>query len=154
MLENTGGLVYGTLIIGALLDAESTASETYAETVGAVLTALLLVWLAHSYADYVGERVQHGLKLRPGELTHGLLRGLSVVVGGAIPIATLMLCWIAGASLATAVNVGIYTSAGMLLVIEFSAGWRADVKGVTLLVQSVVGATLGALIIALKLILH
>ena len=54
----------------------------------------------------------------------------------------------------TAVSVGIYTEAATLVVIELAAGLRAHLSGVALLFQTLMGGLMGALIIALKLILH
>lgn len=154
MFENPAGLVYGALIAGALLDAETVASASYGETVAGVLAALALVWLAHSYADYVGARLEQRRKLQVKELTHALYEGLSVLIGAAVPVLTLLICWAARAKLGTAVTISIYDSAAVLLVIELVAGVRAHLTGVALLLQTLVGVVLGALIIALKLILH
>jgi hypothetical protein len=92
--------------------------------------------------------------LRLGSLGEALLKGLAVLVGGAVPLLCLVLCWAAGASLDTGVNLGIYSSVGVLLAIELAAAWRADLSGLPLLVQTLFGALLGALVIALKLLLH
>jgi hypothetical protein len=154
MLENPAGLIYGTLIVGALLDAESTARENYPDTVGAVAIGLVLFWLAHSYADFAGKRLERREALRPAGLGHALITGLPTLAGAAVPWLVLVLCWVSGATLDTAVSIGVWSSAGTLLVIELAAGVRAELSGVALLVQSLVGAALGALIIALKLVLH
>ncbi|HEV3129499.1 MAG TPA: hypothetical protein VGY32_10985 [Solirubrobacteraceae bacterium] len=154
MLENPAGLVYGTLIVGALLDAESTVSENYPDTVGAVAITLVLFWLAHSYAEFAGNRLKHREALRLAGLGHALVHGLPTLAGGGVPWLVLVLCWVSGATLDTAVGIGIWSSAGMILVIELAAGVRAELSGVALLVQSLVGAALGALILALKVVLH
>jgi hypothetical protein len=154
MLDNPAGLVYGTLIVGALLDAESVANESYGETVAAVLAAMALAWLSHSYADYVGQRLQQRAKFRMRELVSALYRGLGVLVGAVVPLLTILVCWAVRASLSTGVTISIYDSAAVLLVIEFAAGIRAHLSGTRLLVQSLFGALLGGLIIVLKLILH
>jgi hypothetical protein len=154
VLENPAGLVYGVLITGALLDAESVANENYGDTIAGVVTAMLLVWLAHAYADYVGHRMAQRETLRPSELFQALRRGTTVLLGAAVPLAVLVGCWIKGAPLNTAVSVGIYTEAATLVVIELAAGLRAHLSGVALLFQTLMGGLLGALIIALKLILH
>ena len=52
MPSNVGGLVYGTITVAALLAAERAQRETYPETVGAVLIAIALLWVAHAYAEY------------------------------------------------------------------------------------------------------
>jgi hypothetical protein len=154
MLENPAGLIYGTLIVGALLDAESAARQNYLDTVGAVLLALLLYWLAHSYAHFAGERIEHRETLRLSGLGNALFHGLPILVGAGVPLIAMIICWIIRAPLGTAVNVGIYVSAGMVLVIELVAALRAELSGIWIVTQTVFGALLGALIIALKLVLH
>ena len=44
--------------------------------------------------------------------------------------------------------------AGMIVVFELFAGVRAKLTGIELIVQTLVSAALGCLVIALKLILH
>lgn len=154
MLESPSALVYGVVIVGAILDAESVKSEKYADTVGAVLVAMILFWLAHSYAEFAGARLRRRESLRLADLASALAQGLAILAGAAIPLAALMLCWAAGAGLGTAVDIGIYSSAGLILIIEMTAAVRADLTGIALVVQSLVGALLGGLMIALKLILH
>jgi hypothetical protein len=52
MLANPGAVVYGTVTVGAVLATESAQRETYASTLEGVLVALVLYWLAHSYAEF------------------------------------------------------------------------------------------------------
>ena len=46
--------------MAALLAAESARQETYPRTVGAVAITLILYWLAHSYSEFTGERLERG----------------------------------------------------------------------------------------------
>ena len=155
MLQNpAAGLIYGTIVVAALLDAESAARETYPATVGGVVIAVLLYWLAHAYADFTGHRLKRREAIEFREFGGSLITELTIVLGAAIPLAVLFLSWAAGASLDTAVNVGIYTSAAMVVVIELVAGLRARLAGAHLLLQVSFGAALGGLIIALKVVFH
>ena len=43
MLSDLSAAIYGLMTVGALLAAESAASESYAETVGAVVITMLVV---------------------------------------------------------------------------------------------------------------
>ena len=118
MPVNPAALVYGTLAVGALLAAESAESETYIKTIVGVAVALALYWLSYSYADYTGRRYE--------EREHGTFAGMaeavrsesSVLLGAAVPFLALIVCWIFGASLNTAVTVGIWTSAAMVVAPE------------------------------------
>lgn len=148
------GLIYGTVVVAALLDAESVRAETYPATVGAVAVALGLVWLSHSYAEFAGQRLRRRAPLSLSGLGDALRGGSGVLIGAAAPLVALLICWAAKASLGTAVSAGIYTSVGMLVTVEVMAAIRARLTGIALLMQAAVGTMLGALLIALKLILH
>jgi hypothetical protein len=154
MPGNTWGLVYGTIAIGALLAAEAANTETYLETIAGVVLALIMYWMAHAYSEFTAERLDRGEPLKIGAFARVMVREVSVLVGAAIPLLALVAFGIGGASLSTAVNAAIWTSAAMILVIELVAGVRADLSGMDLVKQSVLGALLGFLMIALKLVLH
>jgi hypothetical protein len=154
MTLNPEGTVYGTLAIGAMLAAESAPNETYPKTVTAVVITLLVYWLAHAYSDYAGERWRGGEKLELGGLGRMLVRELSILIGAAVPLVVVLISWATGAALSSAVTAAIWTSAAMVVVIEVAAGLRAEQSGYDLLKQVALGAVLGVLVIALKLVLH
>jgi hypothetical protein len=77
-----------------------------------------------------------------------------ILVGAAIPVIPLVMWWISGGSLANADTAAIWTAAGMVVVYEVIAGLRAELKAKEMVVQLGLGATLGVLIISLKLVLH
>ena len=83
-----------------------------------------------------------------------MVREVSVLVGAAIPLLALVVWGVTGAPLTSAVNAAIWTSAAMILVIEVISGVRADLSGRDLVKQSTLGALMGVLIIALKIVLH
>ena len=148
------GVVYGTITVGALLAAESAQRETYGETVSAVAIALLIYWLAHSYAQLTAERLQTSRPLTLSTLVVTMAREVSILVGAAVPLLTLLICWATGTSLTSAVSAGIWTSAGMIVVIEVVTGVRARLSRRDLIAQIVLGAALGLLVIVLKVLLH
>ncbi len=154
VLENPGDAIYGAIAVGALLAAETPRRETYAKTVAAVVITLMLYWLAHSYADLAGERLRSGARLTGHSLLATMLRELPILIGAAIPLATLLICWIAGTGLSAAVLAAVWTSAGIVLAIELAAGLRGHLRGPQLLSQAFLGALLGSLIILLRGLLH
>jgi hypothetical protein len=154
ILENPGDAVYGAIAVGALLAAETPRQETYAKTIAAVIITLVLYWLAHSYADLAGERLRSGGRLTAQALLATMLRELPILIGAAIPLVTLLLCWIVGTGLSAAVLAAVWTSAGIILGIELAAGLRGRLRGRQLLSQALVGALLGSLIILLRGVLH
>ncbi|MGZ4185561.1 MAG: hypothetical protein ACXVUE_19275 [Solirubrobacteraceae bacterium] len=154
MPVNVARVVYGTVAVGALLAAESPEQETYAETMASVLIALLIYWMAHSYAELTARRIEEGERLTTTALVGSMLHEVWILVGAAIPVIPLLIWWIAGGSLADADTAAIWTAAGMVVVYEVIAGLRAELTAKEMIVQLALGATLGVLIISLKLVLH
>ncbi|HTU85781.1 MAG TPA: hypothetical protein VMF57_09425 [Solirubrobacteraceae bacterium] len=154
MRSSLASAIYGTIIVGSLLAVESAQHGTYLRTVGAVLIALLLYWLAHSYAASASGRLRDGDPLTLEGLVHTMAGELPILAGAALPLLALLLAWATGAQLAAAVTAAIWTSAGTILVIEVVAGMRAEQSGRKFAVQATIGALLGLLIIALRLIVR
>jgi hypothetical protein len=154
MLASPAALIYGTIMIGTLLAAESTKRETYARTVGAVVLAICLYWLVHGYARFAAHRLRERLPLELAGLARALAQELSIVLGAAPPLLAVAVCWIVGASLATAVAAAIWADVATIVAIELLAGMRADLRGRDLMFQTLLGALLGLLIIVLRLVLH
>jgi membrane protein YqaA with SNARE-associated domain len=154
MLPNPGAVVYGTITIGALLAAESAKRETYAATVGAVAIALLVYWLAHTYSEFTGRALERRQPLTANSLARTLVHELTIVVGAAVPFFALLICWVAGVRLTSAVVAAVWTSAATIVIVEVVAGVRAKLSTRALLAQTAVGTLFGLCMIALELILH
>ncbi|MGO9821935.1 MAG: hypothetical protein ACLPTJ_14980 [Solirubrobacteraceae bacterium] len=151
---NLAPAIYGTVAVGSVLAVESAQRETYLETVGAVLIALVLYWLAHSYAEFASRRLQWSQPITLAGLRQTMASELSILAGAALPIVVLLVSWAAGARLARGVTAAIWTSAVMIVTVEIVAGVRAKQSGRHLARQVGVGALLGVLIIALRVTLH
>jgi hypothetical protein len=154
MLPNAGAAVYGTITVGAILAAESAGSETYGDTVGAVSVAILLVWLAGAYAEFTEDR----LELRKGFTLGGFGRALAhevgIIAAAAIPLVEVVIFWVTGGTLTSAVTAAVWTTAAMVVTIEVVVGLRAELRGRKLAAHTALGALFGVLIIALKFVLH
>jgi hypothetical protein len=154
MFANPGAAVYGAIAVSALLAAESPRRETYAKTVAAVVITLVLYWLAHSYAEFAGRRLKTAGRLTLEDLASTMLHELSLLAGAAVPLVPLLTWWAAGGRLTGAVTAAVWTSASMIVIIELIAGLRARLSGRELGEQVALGALLGLLVIALKVVLH
>ncbi|HTU85951.1 MAG TPA: ester cyclase [Solirubrobacteraceae bacterium] len=151
---NLGSGTYGLITVSALIAAESATRETYAETVVGVVLALILFWLAHAYSELVGWRLRRPERLTWVGLGRALRQELPILVGATPPLLALLIAWVAGAKLGTAITIALWTAAAALFATEFAAGIQADLCGRDLAIQALVGAALGVLILALKLALH
>jgi hypothetical protein len=152
--QNPARAVYGTIVCGALLAAESAHQETYLETVVSVVLALIVYWMAHTYSDVTGERLSRGTLLSLRELRLSAFNELPILTGGALPLIVLIILWIAGASLTTALTWAVYSCAIVIVLVEIGAGIATHLRGWHLAGQIAFGALLGLLVIVLKIILH
>ena len=152
--DNPSGVIYGTIAVGAVLAAESTRRETFADTIEATVIILGLYWLAHTYATVVGDR----LKMRETLSVHRLWRAFvhegSIVKGAAIPIAVLIVLWMAGVSLQAGVNAALWTSAAALAAFETIATLRSSITGPQRIAQIVMGALMGGGVLLVRVVLH
>ena len=154
MIRTTGAVLYGTIMIGALLAAESARQENYADTVGAVAIAMMLYWLVHAYTRDTDRRVELRQPLTFGALVQTLAQELMIVAGAVPSLVALLICWAAGASLSTAVNAGVYTSAGIIVLVEVWAAIRAELSGRELVAQISFGAFFGLLVVIMNVVLR
>jgi hypothetical protein len=152
--ENPARLVYGVLAIGAVLAAESGSHESYLDTAGSAIIAICLYWLAHAYADVLGHRLQTHERLSIVALGRALRDEATILMGSALPLLALLLCWAFGVALTTGVEAALWSSVGSLIAFELLAGIRARSTPRELVLEVGVGATMGLAIVALKVILH
>jgi hypothetical protein len=151
---NTAGILYGTIMVGALLAAESAKQQNYADTVGAVAIAIALYWLVHSYTQYTERRVERREPFTLGGLGQTMTHELSIIAGAVLPLVALLLCWAVGATLNTAVNVDVYLCAAIIVLIEVGTSIRAELSGRELVAQISFGVFFGLLVIALNILLR
>lgn len=148
------GVVYGLITVGALLAAEGGLKDSYAETVGSTAIAMILYWFAHAYADVLGLRLSEQRRVSWAELWHTFVQDWSIVRGAGLPLLTLFVAWIAGASQTTAVTAGVWVVVGSLIAFELAAGVRSKAKPVELAFDVSAGTTLGLGILILRVLLH
>ncbi len=152
--SNPASVIYGVLAIGALLAAESGRHESYADTLGSVLIALCLYWLAHAYADVLGHRLRTQERLNAKALWRALIGEAAILAGAVLPLLALVLTWALGVALASGVEVALWSAVASLIGFELLAGIRARARPGELLLDAGVGMTMGLAILALKIVLH
>lgn len=152
--ENPSGAVYGVIVIGALLAAESGRHESYLDTIGSAALATALYWLAHSYAGLLGRRLSAGERLTAATLARALAHDWALVRGAAIPLLALLVAWVAGAAQEAAVTAALWSAVVSLVTFELIAGLRARARAAELAFELGVGLAMGVAILALRIILH
>lgn len=153
--ENPARVVYGLIVVGALLAAESGLHENYLDTIASAVIAVTVYWLAHAYADVLGRRlVVHHERLSLGALLEALGEESAIVRGAALPLLVLVFAWIIGAAQQAAVTAALWSTVAGLIAFELIAGIRSRATPGELAVDVAVGTAMGVAIIALKVILH
>jgi hypothetical protein len=152
--SNPGALVYGTILVATLLAAESPRRETYANTLAAVVIALLVYWLSIAYSEVTGERIRHEEPFSVEAFRRAAAHERPVMYGALGPLLVLLVCWVAGAGLNTAVNLAIWAAAAIIVATEIAIGVRADLTGRQLIIQTGMGVVLGLSAEALRVLLH
>jgi hypothetical protein len=152
--SNPGGLVYGTILSATLISAETAKAERYAGALGGIVLAEIVYWLALSYSEFAGERAKTGDPFEFKGFLSSAHHELAVVLTGIPPFLVIVACWIVGATLATALTIGVYTAAGMIVLSELVIGISTEQTGRELIVDTLVGVLFGILVIAVKVLLH
>jgi hypothetical protein len=147
-------VVYGVILVGALIAAESGSHDGYFDRASSTLLALAIYWLAHSYSTVLGRRLEHQRRLTLAGLGKAMEHDWGIVRGGAIPLIALLCCWALGASQETAVNVAIWAAVGSLIAFELVAGIRARSTPRELALEVGIGVAMGLAILALKTLAH
>jgi len=152
--ENASGLVYGIIVIGALLAAESGRHETYLDTVLSTLIAAALYWLAHAYSHMLGARLERQERLSATGLAQAIAHDWAIMCGAALPLLALLIAWVASVALHSAVTAALWTAIASLVAFELFAGIRAQDTPRELALDVAVGAAMGVGILLLKIVLH
>lgn len=152
--QNPAGMVYGVLTMGTLLAAEGSRSETYLQAIGSSAIALLLYWFAHAYASLLGDRLSRGGRLGLRPLTRAFVHDWPILRGACVPLVGLLICWVAGLGLGSALTVAVWSCVACLIALEIVAGIRAQAKLSQLALDASIGGTMGLAIIVLRVVLH
>lgn len=152
--DAVSGAVYGTLAAGLVLAAEDGSHGGYAAVVEATAVSLALYWLAHSYAALVAMRIARRRAATLEATVAVLRRKVPILVGGAIPVAVLVVEALLGVRLRTAVLAALWSCVGTLFLLELFAGLRAGEGRGRAVAGAFVGGALGLALLLVKALLH
>jgi hypothetical protein len=152
--EGVERVVYGVILVGALLAAEDGIRETYGDTVLSLLITAAIYWLAHSYSQALGLRLTRERRLTLGVLGRSLLREAALLFGAAIPVLVLVVGWATDSSQKSAVNAAMWSAVASLIALELVAAQRAPATLRERVLELCVGLTIGLGILVLKTVLH
>jgi hypothetical protein len=152
--QNPAGVVYGTILVGAVIAAESGVHDGYPDKVGSTVLTLGIYWLAHSYSTVLGRRLSKQEHLTAGALARALGHDWSIIRGACIPLLTLLVAWAAGASETTAVDAAVWAAIASLVLFELLAVRRTGTTPRELALEGGFGVVMALAIFALKSLAH
>ena len=145
--------VDGLILMAALLAVESTRHESLAQAAGAAAIVIVLLWLSHTYAETLAERLVLGHPLSAAQLRHTAAHEMSLLRGAFIPLIVLLLGDALGLSVHGAVIAALVSAIVLIFVIEMVAAWRGNLARSELAFQVGVGVLIGGGVEILHVIL-
>jgi hypothetical protein len=145
--------IYGTIVTAAVIATGGTHLTTAALEV-AVLTTLVVYWLAEQYAELLGEHTQAGRLPNIGQVAASLATAWPMVSASFVPLACLFVVRIAGASSSAAAYVALVVTIALLVVHGYTAGRAAALTGARLVMVVATAGLLGVAMVGLKVLLQ
>jgi hypothetical protein len=145
--------IYGTIVTAAVLAAGGSQLKTGALAVSVVVT-LLVYWLAEQYAELLGEQAHAGRLPSRAQVRASLQTAWPMVSASYLPVATLVVTRLLGASTVGAAMTALIVTAVLLVLHGNAAGKAAGLKGIRLAGVTVTAGLLGLAMIVLKALLQ
>jgi hypothetical protein len=149
---NLAATINGQVLTIATVAALSTNEEHGALLIlGGVASTMLVYWIAHAYAETISVSVTHGRVLPLGELRHVMAQEWPIAEAALPAIIVLGLTALGGWSTATGVLITLFGGVFALFGWGLAYGRRAELHWSRAAVVGSVNASLGLVIVALKL---
>ena len=148
--EGTAAGIYGVIVSSAVL-VTAHAETAYKLDIIVVVT-LAIYWAAERYARIVAERIHEGHRPTWHVVREQLASGWEIISLSVLPLLVLLLARAVGAEL----NGAILAALICATVLLGAAGWRMGAKltPTERTVSTLIAATFGMIMIALKILLH
>jgi hypothetical protein len=147
-------LLYGAIVAGSVLAVSSAHAEDTAHVAVATALVTAIYWLAHVYVDAIGGRFRDNDRPMHRRIVDAMRDATELLIGAVPPILVFLLARVLGADVQGAAQAALWFTVVMLLVAGAGAAYLAGVRGVTLVVESLIAGSLGLLVILLKYLLH
>lgn len=145
--------IYGTIVAAAVLAAGGNQLHTVALAVTVVVT-LVVYWLAEQYAGLLGEHTQAGRLPSAVQVRASLASTWPMVTASYLPVATLLVARLLGASTVEAAQIALIATGILLVIHGHSAGRAAGLNGIRLFAVTAMAALLGVAMVVLKTLLQ
>jgi hypothetical protein len=119
-----------------------------------VLVTLLVYWLAEQYAELLGEHTHAGRLPGIGNVRSSLAATWPMVTASFLPLVSLAVARLLGASTSGAAYVGLAATLALLLTHGYSGGRAAGLRGARLAMVTATAGLLGVAMVVLKVLLQ
>jgi hypothetical protein len=145
--------IYGTVVTAAIIAAGGNQLSTAALAVTIVVT-LVVYWLAEEYAELLGEQTRAGQLPSMIVVRSSLAAAWPMVTASFLPLATLGVARLFGASSANAAWVALGMAVVLLVFHGYGAARAAGLSGIRLVTVAGTAGFLGILMVVLKSLLQ
>jgi hypothetical protein len=143
--------IYGTIVASAVLAAGGGHLRTLPLAV-TVLVTLLVYWAAEGYAELLGEQIHAGHLPTRAQLRASLAASWPMVSASYVPLLSLLLATVLGATTKNAATAALVVAIALLLVHGWAAGRACRLHGLRLLAVTLIAGAFGFMMILLKLV--
>jgi hypothetical protein len=143
--------IYGAIVASAVLAAGGGHLATLPLAV-TVLVTLLVYWAAEGYAELLGEQIHAGHLPTRVQLRASLAAIWPMVTASYVPLVSMLVARVLGATAKTAATVALVVAIALLLVHGWAAGRASQLRGLRLLVVTLIAGGFGVMMILLKLV--
>jgi hypothetical protein len=153
---NPARAIYGTILVMAVITALShDDSVTSAQLIAGVLATTFVFWIAHVYAEVLGQRMEsEGGRPTFANLTVAARGEWPLVEAALLPVLCLLVGVIGVVKTDTAVAIAIGVGVIELFGYGIAAGRRLQLSAGGIIIVGVVNGALGLLIVLLKVLVH
>jgi hypothetical protein len=153
--QNPARAIYGTILVMAVISALAhDESITSAELIAGVAATTIVFWIAHVYAEVLGNRLQGEHAVSWENVRLASHHEWPIVEAAVPPVLALMLGVLGVLSTNSAVNVAIAVGIAELFLWGIAVGRRLGLSFTATLAAGVVNGALGVVIAGLKMLVH
>jgi hypothetical protein len=145
--------IYGTIVTAAVLATGGNQLST-AALEATVLVTLLVYWLAEQYAELLGRHTHEGRLPAASQVGASLRESWPMVSASFLPLATLLVARVCGASTLGAASIALVATVILLVIHGHAAGKSAGLEGVRLAAVTAAAGLLGIMMVALKALIQ
>lgn len=153
LARNPAASIYGTVLADSVLAVEAERQTTLSDLVYGELISVVVYWLAHVYADFLGTRSDPGHRAGVRGLVETMSHEWPLVTASFIPLLAVLLASLAGASVQDASLAGMWTGVGALVLWGELAGRHSGSGTWGAIGYGLLSGALGVILILLRVLL-